>query len=171
VCGCYDGEWLLSLTVSSQRKFSTGFHFSMTHSYFTPYSEFLNTANEAPQHANVKPSLNALVLSALQGLQAVSPQTAMSAKQVNTYIAERFGYIYPVQTITIILTRFTDKNLVKRLSLKVPTSRQRYAFYLVQSLESLRNQELLERFKPIADEFFGGEITLAATYILALAKA
>jgi hypothetical protein len=141
----------------------------MTTSYFTPYSEFLNTAEETQHPYTVKPSLNALVLSALQGLQAISPNTAMSAKQVNTYIADRFHYTYPVQTITVILSRFTEKALVQRISLKVPTSRQRYGFYLVKSLESMRNQELLDRFKPIADEFFGGDMVVAAEYILSLA--
>jgi hypothetical protein len=140
----------------------------MTTSYFTPYSEFLNTAEETQQQPSAKPSLNALVLSALQGLQAVSPQTAQSAKQVNAYIADRFHFTYPVQTITVILTRFTEKALVQRLALKVPTSRQRYGFYLVQSLESMRNQELLDRFKPIADEFFGGNLEVASQYIATL---
>ncbi|MCS6266659.1 MAG: hypothetical protein H2174_03740 [Vampirovibrio sp.] len=140
----------------------------MTTSYFTPYSEFLNTAEETRQQPSAKPSLNALVLSALQGLQAVSPQSAMSAKQVHAYITDHFHFTYPVQTITVILTRFTEKALVQRLSLKVPTSRQRYGFYLVQSLESLRNQELLDRFKPIADEFFGGNLIVASQYIATL---
>jgi predicted transcriptional regulator len=146
----------------------TGSTFSMTTSNFTPYGEFLNTAEETQQQATKKPSLNALVLSALQGLQAVSPNTAKSAKQVHAYITDRFHYTYPVQTITVILSRFTEKTLVQRLALKVPTSRQRYRFYLVQSLESLRNQELLDRFKPIADEFFGGNLIVASQYIATL---
>ena len=148
--------------------FRQGYFANMTTSYFTPYSEFLNTAEDSPQNLIAKPSLNALVLSALQGLQAASPQSAKSAKQVNAYIQDHYHYTYPVQTITVVLTRFTEKTLVQRVALKVPTSRQRYGFYLVQSLESLRNQELLGRFKPIADEFFSGDIVRASRYISAL---
>jgi hypothetical protein len=140
----------------------------MTTSYFTPYSEFLNTTEETQQPFSVKPSLNALILSALQGLQAVSPPTAVSAKQVNAYIEQHYHYTYPVQTITVVLNRFKQKALVLRITLKIPESKQRFGFYLVQSLESLRNQEVLARFKPIADEFFGGDLVIATQYITAL---
>jgi hypothetical protein len=142
----------------------------MMTSYFTPYCEFLNTTEETPLSPATKPSLNVLLLSALQGLQAVNPNSAMSAKQVNAYIAAHYHYTYPVQTITVVLNRFKQKAIVQRIALKVPESKQRYGFYLSQSLESLRNQELLERFKPIADEFFEGQVAAAAKYILSLAQ-
>jgi hypothetical protein len=136
---------------------------------FTPYTKFLSTTEEAAAASQLsKPSLNALILSALQGLQAVSPQTAQSTKEVHTYITNRFHYTYPVQTVAVVLSRLTKKTLVQRLPLKIPASKQRYAFYLVQSLESMRNQELLERFKPIADDFFGGDLLKANQYMATL---
>jgi hypothetical protein len=129
------------------------------------YSDFLDTTKDTTAHPHNKPSLNALVLSALQGLMAISPQAAVGANEIKQFIQEQFTYVYSVQTIIVVLTRFMKKQLVHRTQLQNTASRQRFGFYLVQSLESMRNQELIKRFKPIADEFFNGDLLLASQTI------
>jgi predicted transcriptional regulator len=132
------------------------------------YTDFLDTATEQPITTGVKPSLNALVLSALQALMAITPQSAVGANEIKTFIQEQFKYTYSVQTIIVVLTRFMKKQVVHRTQLSNPNSRQRFGFYLVQSLESMRNQELIKRFKPIAEEFFNGDLLLASQTIAQL---
>jgi hypothetical protein len=128
-------------------------------------------AAAAPTTASGKPSLNAMTLAALQSLQATSLETAISARMVRDWIAKEQSFHYAVQTLIVVLNRFVQKGLVHRAQTEPGFSRQRYAFFLTQSLQHIRDNEILERFTVLASDYFEGNIPLALQHIKSLLSA
>lgn len=97
-----------------------------------------------------------MVLGSIEQLALLHGENPVSSRQVRDAIQEFYGANYPIQTIIVVLNRFTEKGTLTRCTLEGQQVRQRYGYYMAEPLASRRAVLLEERVRAIADEFCRG---------------
>jgi hypothetical protein len=118
----------------------------------------------------LRPSLNRMVLDALTHLQNDGAREFVTAREIKDYIAHHHEILYPIQTIIVVLNRFTGRGLVNRVTYGGEEVRQRYGYYLNQSSEEMIEEKIWSRFKAFADEFYQGDALQAVSAASRLIK-
>jgi hypothetical protein len=121
-----------------------------------PEANHSATAHLAASVQDQRPSLNRMILDALASLQETVDKDYVTAREVKDHIAEAHQLQYPIQTIIVVLNRFTQRGLVHRVTYAGEEVRQRYGYYLSQASHEAHELRVLNRFQALADEFFDG---------------
>lgn len=105
-----------------------------------------------------KPSLNVMIMTAMETLRDEQSHEYVTARQVRDQIALADTIHYPIQTIIVVLNRFAAKGVINRRMVGSKQVRQRYLYYLVSNSDSIRQERMVEQFQAFADEFCQGNV-------------